>query len=251
MIRINKFFTENGLCSRREADELVEQGRVTINGRVAKHGDRAEENDVVAVDGKALRIPRKHPVVLAYHKPPGIICTTDPNVPENIVDAVGYPERIFNIGRLDQFSEGLILLTNRGEIVNEILRSKYGHEKEYIVDVNEFISDRAILEMQRGMVILGKKTLPCGVERLGPKRVRIILTEGRNRQIRRMIEGVNLRVSRLRRVRIMHIELGSLPRGEWRRLTPKETQELDRQIKQSQQMVNEGYVDNFMNDDEE
>ena len=229
-MRINKYFTENGFCSRREADKLVADGRVAINGQKAKPGDRVGEKDVVSVDGKALRPKKKRAVVIAYHKPRGVISTTDPAVRDNIVDAVGFEERIFNIGRLDRFSEGLILLTNLGDIVNRILRSRFGQEKEYIVDLSDEISDAAILRLSRGVHILGRMTLPCKVERMGPARIRIVLTEGMNRQIRRMVESEELRVTRLRRVRIMHVRLGQLAPGEWRRLTPREYTELQRRI---------------------
>jgi 23S rRNA pseudouridine2604 synthase len=223
LLRINRYFTEHGICSRREADQLVAAGRVTINGNCAKPGDKVTPKDVVALDGRRVPDKAKKPVILAYHKPPGIICTTDLSVEDNLTDAVGYPDRIFNVGRLDRFSEGLLLLTNRGEIVNKVLRSRYGHEKEYIVDLNGPVDDRIVKRMASGIVIQSRRTLPCLVEQLGPRRVRIVLTEGRNRQIRRMAEEVGLRVSRLKRVRIMELKLGDLPRGEYRELTRKET----------------------------
>lgn len=229
-IRINKYFTEHGFTSRREADKLVADGRVQIDGRVAKPGDRVLDGQTVSVDGEALRPPTKKPVVIAYHKPPGIICTTDPNVEDNIVDAVGYPERIFNIGRLDRFSEGLILLTNRGEVVNGVLRARYGHEKEYLVELNGPITDAQIRQLANGVPVLGRDTLPCAVERMGSRRIRMVITEGRNRQIRRMVEFLGLRVSRLTRVRIMHIELGQLPKGRWRYLSDAESKELESRL---------------------
>ncbi len=229
-MRINRFFTEHGVCSRRAADKYVEAGRVRINGEVAKHGDTVSDGDRVSLDGKPVAVPEKRPVVLAYHKPPGIECTSDKRVPENIIDAVGYPERIFHVGRLDKFSEGLILLTNRGELVNQILRARGQHEKEYLVDVDVPVSEPSLRRMRSGIVIQGRRTLPCKVQRLGPRSFRMVLTEGRNRQIRRMCEAENLRVKRLLRVRVMNVELGSLRSGRWRRLRDDELRVLDRRI---------------------
>ena len=229
-IRINRFFTEHGVCSRRAADKHVDAGRVRINGVVAKHGDTVSEGDRVSLDGKLVAVTEKRPVVLAYHKPPGIECTSDKRVPDNIIDAVGYHERIFHIGRLDKFSEGLILLTNRGELVNQILRARGRHEKEYLVEVDVPISEQSIRHMRSGIVIQGRRTLPCRVQRLGPRSFRMVLTEGRNRQIRRMCEAENLRVKRLLRVRVMNIELGSLRSGRWRRLRDDELTGLERRI---------------------
>jgi 23S rRNA pseudouridine2604 synthase len=229
-MRINRFFTEHGVCSRRAADKHVEAGRVRINGVVAKHGDTVSEGDRVSLDGKLVAVPEKRPVVLAYHKPPGIECTSDKRVPENIIDAVGYHERIFHIGRLDKFSEGLILLTNRGELVNQILRARGRHEKEYLVEVDVPISEQSLRNMRSGIVIQGRRTLPCRVQRLGARSFRMVLTEGRNRQIRRMCEAEGLRVKRLLRVRVMNIELGSLRPGRWRRLRDDELALLERRI---------------------
>lgn len=216
--------------SRRAADTAISDGRVSINGRVAVLGDKVSLDDDIALDGKTVRIGRKNPVIIAYHKPPGIECTSDRRVPENIIDAVNYPERVFHIGRLDKFSEGLILLTNLGDIVNKILRSRFFHEKEYIVDVNEPISDRAIERLAKGIRLEDGPTRPCDVTRLGPKRIRMILTEGRNRQIRRMIQYFDLRVSKLKRIRVINIKLGNLPSGKWRKLTKDEYDELLRLI---------------------
>jgi len=229
-IRINRFFTEHGVCSRRAADKHVEAGRVRINGVLAKHGDTVKEGDRVELDGVRVAVPEKRPVVLAYHKRPGIECTSDRRVPENIIDAVGYHERIFHIGRLDKWSEGLILLTNRGELVNQILRARGRHEKEYLVEVDVPISEQSIRNMRSGIVIQGRRTLPCRVQRMGPRTFRMVLTEGRNRQIRRMCEAENLRVKRLLRVRVMNIELGSLREGRWRRLRDDELTVLDKRI---------------------
>ncbi len=226
-MRINKFFTDNGICSRREADRWIEAGRVTINGQVAKLGDQFEEGDVVCVDGHVLKLKEKKPVIIAYNKPVGVECTSDPEVPNNIIDAVNYSERIFHIGRLDKMSEGLILLTNMGDIVNKILRRRYGHEKEYVVVFSEDLSNESLKKLARGVDIGDETpTEPCKVRPLGKNRVCIVLREGRNRQIRRMADALGLRVVRLKRVRVMNVELGELPSGRWRHLTDEEHDEL-------------------------
>lgn len=220
-IRINKFFTEQGLCSRREADRLVERGAVTVNGRRAKLGDQVGPEDVITLDGKTIPW-RKQTVYLKYHKPVGVTTTTEPHVPRNIIAEIGYPERIFPIGRLDKDSSGLILLTNDGDIVNDILRTEFGHEREYLVDV-ERPFDRAFLEaMAAGVMVLGRPTKPCRVTREGPSRFRIVLTEGRNRQIRRMCHVLGYRVIRLHRLRIMHITVAGLRAGQWKELAEDE-----------------------------
>ncbi len=198
-----------------------------INGRVAVHGDSVAEGDRIELDGKALHVREKKAVVLAYHKPAGIECTSDPRVPENIIAAVSYPERVFHVGRLDKFSEGLILLTNRGELVNAILRAGHGHEKEYVVEIDRPISDRALARMRSGIELDGRKTLPAVAERLATRVFRLVLTEGRNRQIRRMCEALEVGVKRLVRVRVMNIELGTLRPGRWRKLRPEELRELE------------------------
>lgn len=224
-IRINKYFTENGIASRREADKWIADGRVSIDGRKAVPGDKVLPSQKVALDGKEIRPPhKKRPIILAYHKPPGIVCTLDRRFENNLADAIDYPDRVFNIGRLDQFSEGLLLLTNLGEIVNQVLRSKYGQEKEYIVDINDSITPAQVKKLANGVMILGRKTLPCEIERLTPTRIRMVLTEGRNRQIRRMLESIGLRAQRLKRVRVMHVKLGDLPKGKWRELSASEVQ---------------------------
>jgi 23S rRNA pseudouridine2604 synthase len=225
-IRINRYFTENGYMSRREADRAIESGKVKINGQIAKLGDRVNPGDRVMIHGKLIQTGVKRPVILAYHKPVGIECTTDQNIKGNIVDAVGYAERVFNIGRLDKMSEGLILLTNIGDIVNKILRSKYDHEKEYIVYTNDAITDAQITKLRSGIRLEEGTTLPCRITRVNARCVRMVLTEGKNRQIRRMVEDIGLQVNRLKRVRIMHITLGDLPRGKWRKLTQAETKQL-------------------------
>jgi len=193
-------------------------------------GDAVEEGDRLELDGKPLRVREKKAVVLAYHKPPGVECTSDPRVPENIIAAVNYPERVFHIGRLDKFSEGLILLTNRGELVNAILRAAHGNEKEYVVELDRPIPDRALARMRAGIPLDGQPTLPCGAERLAPRVLRIVLTEGRNRQIRRMCEALELGVRRLVRVRVMNVELGDLRQGRWRKLAADELRALETQL---------------------
>ena len=228
-MRLNKYLGESGVCSRREADALIVAGRVTLNGVTAVLGTKVEDGDEVRLDGRVVGRARKleRPVYIALHKPVGITCTTDRRVRGNIVDFVGHTERIFMIGRLDKDSEGLILLTNDGDIVNEVLRAGHGHEKQYIVTVDRPVRDTDVARMAAG-VRLDEATVtnPCKVERLEPRVLDIVLTQGLNRQIRRMWEAFGYRVTRLRRVRIMHIELGSLPKGRWRNLTPAEVRGL-------------------------
>lgn len=216
--RLNKFLAETGACSRREADQWIEAGRVAVNGTRAVLGTQVEAGDDVRVDGEPLRA-RPQRVYLALNKPIGIECTTDRDVPGNIVDFVGYPERIFPIGRLDKDSEGLILLTNDGDIVNTILRAENEHEKEYIVAVDRPLTPAFLAGMAAGVPILDTVTNPCKVTQVGRNTFRIVLTQGLNRQIRRMCEHFDYRVRRLQRVRIMHVHLGTLPVGRWRELT--------------------------------
>ena len=227
-MRINKFFTEHGFCSRREADRHIEAGRVKINGVTAKLGDQVGENEKVTLDGKLLTPKKKRSIVIAYHKPTGIECTSDERVENNIIKAVNYPERLVHIGRLDLMSEGLILLTNLGNIVNKILRREFAHEKEYIVIYDRRVSPREIEELRHGIDIGDPEgpTLPAQVEQLGSQRLKIILIEGRNRQIRRMSEVLGLKIMRLKRVRVMNIHLGDLKKGTCRELTPSELNEL-------------------------
>lgn len=227
-MRLNRWFSDQGLCSRREADRWITAGRVTVNGGPAELGTQVGPADRIAVDGRAVSARARPPVVIAYNKPIGVECTSDPNVPENIITAVGYPERLVHVGRLDQMSEGLILLTNRGDLVNRILRSENEHEKEYMVDLAEPITDVDIQRLVRGIDIEdGRgKTRPCRIARINGTRIRIILTEGRNRQIRRMLEVIGNHVKRLERVRIMHVHLGALPRGAWRHLSDIEMRDL-------------------------
>ncbi|WP_073026662.1 23S rRNA pseudouridine(2604) synthase RluF [Lutispora thermophila] len=230
-MRINKYIAESGFCSRREADKLIEEKRVTVNGKVCQLGTVVEPGDVVAVDGKPIKPKGKKKIYIALNKPVGIECTTDRRVKDNIVDFVGHPERIFPIGRLDKDSEGLIIMTNDGDIVNKILRSENNHEKEYIVAVNKPITDEFVKGMSEGVEILGRKTKPCKVYPVDKNTFRIILTQGMNRQIRRMCEVFGYRVMKLKRIRIMNIKLGFLKTGHWRNLTPKELEELKRLLK--------------------
>jgi len=220
-MRLNKFLAETGACSRREADQWIEAGRVTVNGARAVLGTQVNDGDDVRVDGQPLRAkPRR--VYLALNKPIGIECTTDRDVPGNIVDFVGYPERIFPIGRLDKDSEGLILLTNDGDIVNTILRAEHEHEKEYIVAVDRPLTPAFLAGMAAGVPILDTVTNPCKLAQVGRNTFRIVLTQGLNRQIRRMCEHFGYTVRRLQRVRIMHVHLGTLPVGKWRELDATE-----------------------------
>ncbi|MEK5059865.1 pseudouridine synthase [Paenibacillus shunpengii] len=224
-MRINKFISETGYCSRREADKLVDSGKVTINGVVAVLGSQAEEGDEVLVDGKPLRA-KGNTVYIALNKPVGITSTTEQHIEGNIVDFVGHKERIFPIGRLDKDSEGLILMTNDGDIVNKILRAEGKHEKEYIVTVNRPVTESFLRGMSSGVKILGERTLPCTVTRISEKTFRIILTEGKNRQIRRMCSAFGYEVRKLKRIRIMNIHLGSQATGTWRELSEQEKSEL-------------------------
>ncbi|NIK72329.1 23S rRNA pseudouridine(2604) synthase RluF [Paenibacillus sp. BK033] len=224
-MRINKFISETGYCSRREADKLVDSGRVTINGAKAELGSQAELGDDVRIDGKRIG-EQKHHVYIALNKPVGITSTTELHIRGNIVDFVGHKERIFPIGRLDKDSEGLILLTNDGDVVNPILRSEGKHEKEYIVTVDRPVTAEFVKGMSSGVRILGSMTLPCQVTRVGDRVFRIVLTEGKNRQIRRMCEAFGYHVRKLQRIRIMNIHLGQLPTGKWRDLTEAEKTEL-------------------------
>ena len=218
--RINKYLAESGACSRRGADKLIEDGRVTINGITAQLGSVVNDGDVVELDGNAV-IPEDSKIYLAFHKPLGVTCTTDRRDPTNIIDYIGYPERIFPIGRLDKNSSGLILLTNDGDIVNKMLRAENNHEKEYIVSVDKPLSDDFKKRMESGLPILGQITLPCEVTILSSRRFSIILHQGLNRQIRRMCEYLGYRVVKLKRIRFMNIELGDLKVGEYKRLDSK------------------------------
>ncbi len=225
-MRLNKYLGESGQWSRRVGDELIEAGRVTINGKRAKLGDQVNPGDQVKVDGELVGTARKleRPVYIALNKPVGITCTTERHVEGNIVDFVDHPERIFPIGRLDKDSEGLILLTNDGDIVNEVLRAEHAHEKQYVVGVHRAIDDAFVEHMSAGVKLPGDgaTTKRCKVRKLGPKLFEIILTQGLNRQIRRMCDALGYEVVALKRVRIMHVLLGNLAPGRWRNLTPQE-----------------------------
>lgn len=225
--RINKYLSEIGYCSRRGADKLIEAGRVTVNGSVPPVGTKLQPTDEVCVDGKPVETPTDEHVYIALNKPIGIVCTTDQKREKNnIVDFINHHKRIFPIGRLDKPSEGLILLTSDGDIVNKILRARNNHEKEYIVDVNKPIDAHFIQRMSYGVPILDTVTRTCEVEQLGSKQFRIVLTQGLNRQIRRMCEYLGYKVTRLKRVRIMNITL-DLPAGKWRDLTNVELKTLN------------------------
>jgi 23S rRNA pseudouridine2604 synthase len=223
-VRLNKYLSESGACSRREADGFIAEGRVTVNGVPAVLGTQVEDGDDVRLDGDQVGTARKHvrPVYIALNKPTGITCTTERHVAGNIVDFVDHPERVFPIGRLDKDSEGLILLTNDGDIVNEVLRAEHNHEKEYVVAVDRAITPEFLTGMAAGVRLSDATTRPCKVARLGAKVFRITLTQGLNRQIRRMCEAFGFTVEALQRVRIMRIHLGELPLGRWRNLTAEE-----------------------------
>jgi pseudouridine synthase len=232
--RINKYLSEVGFCSRRVADRLIEEGKVSINGEITEIGSKVKEGDQVEVEGQKIINPTKQKnIYLAFNKPTGIVCTTDRRVePNNIIDFIKYPKRIFPIGRLDKPSEGLIFLTNDGDIVNKILRSKNNHEKEYIVSVNRPINKDFIQSMSNGVEILDTITKNCFVKQLGQKKFKIILTQGLNRQIRRMCESLGYRVKSLKRVRIMNIKL-DVPTGKFREITKEELIELNRLLENS------------------
>ncbi|MBO6960331.1 MAG: 23S rRNA pseudouridine(2604) synthase RluF [Prochlorococcus marinus CUG1438] len=232
--RINKYLSEVGYCSRRGADRLIEEGKVTINGKVSEIGAKVDAGDYVEVEGKKIaKSERKKNKYLIFNKPVGIVCTTDRRVEsENIIDFIKYPKRIFPIGRLDKLSEGLIFLTDDGDIVNKILRARNNHEKEYVVSVNRPINKSFIKSMSNGIEILDTITKNCLVEQLGPKTFKIVLTQGLNRQIRRMCETLGYRVKSLKRVRIMNIKL-DIPIGKYREFTKKELSELNELLENS------------------
>lgn len=232
--RINKYLSEIGYCSRRAADKLIEAGRVTINGSVPEMGTKIGPGDEVAVDGVVVgeSVPKR--VYLAFNKPVGIVCTTDTRVEkDNIIDFINYPTRIFPIGRLDKMSQGLIFLTNDGDIVNKILRAKHGHEKEYVVTVDKPVTPRFVKRMAGGLPILGTRTSPCQVEQMGRNVFRMILTQGLNRQIRRMCEYLDYRVTKLKRIRIMDIRL-DVPTGQWRDFRPEELEAIETSFQASE-----------------
>lgn len=224
-ISLNKFISSTGTCSRREADKWIESGRVKINGKTAQKGNRVFENDQVSLDGNPIN-SRPKPIYIVLNKPAGITSTTDLKDRDNIISFVNHPQRIFPIGRLDKASTGLILLTNDGDIVNQILRTENNHEKEYLVTVNRPITDRFIEKMGKGIPILGTYTKKCSVQKINKSIFKIILTQGLNRQIRRMCEFLDYKVIALKRLRVMNIELGTLKQGDWRELSSAELKEL-------------------------
>lgn len=220
--RINKYLSEVGFCSRRAADKLLEEGRIKINGQIPELGTKVSDDDVVEVDGKPIRESEEEPIYIAFNKPVGIVCTTDTKREiDNIIEYINHPKRIFPIGRLDKPSEGLILLTNDGDIVNKILRGKNNHEKEYLVRVDKPLNSKFLESMRNGVPILDTVTKKCEVERIDDMTFRIVLTQGLNRQIRRMCEFLGYEVKKLKRIRIMNIKL-DLPLGKWRNLTEEE-----------------------------
>ncbi|MCI2285717.1 23S rRNA pseudouridine(2604) synthase RluF [Colwellia sp. MSW7] len=245
--RLNKYISESGFCSRRGADKLIEANRVTINDQVPELGTKVQAGDVVKVDGKTIAsMPtnKSDRIYIAYNKPIGITCTTESHVRGNIIDAIGHKERIFPIGRLDKPSEGLIFLTSDGDIVNKILRAENAHDKEYIVTVDKPISERFIERMSRGVPILGTITKPCIVRVKSRFVFTIILTQGLNRQIRRMCEYLDYEVKKLKRSRIMSVELGNLKPGQWRYLTQAEMDEINTSVAGSSKTANESKSEN-------
>lgn len=224
-IRLNKYIASSGICSRREADKLIESGKVLVNGVVADLGTRVLEGDSVEVEGRSVT-PEDSMIYIAFNKPLGITCTTDRRDPSNIIDYINFSERIFPIGRLDKNSSGLILLTNNGDIVNTLLRSENGHEKEYVVTIDRPYDKEFIKTMSTGVPVLGRMTLPAELIPVNAKTFRIILKQGMNRQIRRMCEYLGYKVTRLKRIRFMNVKLGDLETGKWRYLTAAEKKEL-------------------------
>ncbi len=233
---LNKYISSSGFCSRREADKLIEQARVTINGELVLPGAKVYAGDTVEIDGEPLKVKTKsktRPIYIAFNKPEGVTSTTDPKDRSNIIYFINHPKRIFPIGRLDKDSDGLIFLTNDGDIVNKILRASNNHEKEYIVTVDKAITPEFVKQMSAGVPVLGKVTKKCFVRQEGGRRFRIILTQGLNRQIRRMCEFLGYKVMTLTRVRIMNISLGNLPVGKWRYFTAPEIDKLNELVAES------------------
>ncbi len=228
--RLNKFISEAGVASRRAADRMIEEGRVTINGKPAVVGDRVYEDDIVAVDGKRIA-KEEEDIILVFNKPPGVTCTSNPEDKDNVIDYIGYPKRIYSIGRLDKDSQGLLLMTNNGELANRIMHARGEHEKEYIVTVDRTVTKDFVKRMSEGVPIMdGKVTRRCFVEKIDDETFRIILKQGINRQIRRMCEYFGYSVVRLERVRVMNIRLGKLKEGRYRNISKKEREELFRQL---------------------
>jgi 23S rRNA pseudouridine2604 synthase len=232
MVRINKYLSEAGVCSRREADRLVEAGKVTVGGVLAVMGTKVDGNQTICVNGKVVTHQEKM-VLLAFHKPIGVVCTTQKKEKNNIVDYINYPQRIYPVGRLDKDSQGLILMTNNGDIVNKMMRSGNQHEKEYIVEVDKPITEEFLKGMIKGVPILDTVTRECKITKIGNKSFRIIITQGLNRQIRRMCEYFGYNVTKLERIRIMNIKLGKLAQGKYRNVTLEELNELEKLIKNS------------------
>ncbi len=232
-VSLNKYISDTGLCSRREADQMIEECRVNLNGKDAVKGNRVYPGDVVKVDGRVIKPKRKERIYIACYKPVRVTVTSEEHVAGNIISYINHPQRIFPIGRLDKLSEGLILLTNDGDIVNKILRAGNEHEKEYIVTVDKPISPQFVERMSKGVPILGTYTKKCKVEQIGPSAFRIVLVQGLNRQIRRMCEYLGYDVVKLKRIRVMHITLKDLKPGAWRYLNPSEIEELNELLKYS------------------
>lgn len=228
-MRLNKYLSDAGVCSRREADRLIEEGRVLVDGKPAIQGMQVEDTQEIKVDRKVIK-PEEKKVVLVFHKPKGIECTANINVKKNVISYINYPIRVYYAGRLDKDSEGLLLLTNQGELVNQIMKAGSYHEKEYLVTVDKMITEKFLQKMRDGVPILGTVTRKCKVERESEKTFRITLTQGLNRQIRRMCNYLGYEVIKLKRIRIMNIKLGDLPVGSYREATKEELDELKRQI---------------------
>lgn len=221
--RINKYLAGSGLCSRRQADQLIRDGKVTINGEKALLGDQVGGSETIQVNGKTIKMTEEK-IYIAFHKPYGVICTTDPNFDNNIIDYIKFPTRIFPIGKMEVESSGLIILTNDGEIVNKISKAQNGFEKEYLVTVNKIVSPETLKKLSDGVQVMGAKTLPAKVEKIGPTQFSIIIVQGLSRQIQLMCEAVGLTVKILKRIRIKNIRLEELQRGKWRNLTPQEVE---------------------------
>ena len=231
-MRLNKYMSDAGICSRREADRLVQEGKILVDGKTAVLGMQIEEGQEILLNGKAVQREEKK-VLLLFHKPRGIECTADPRIKNNVISYIDYPIRIYYIGRLDKDSEGLLLLTNQGELVNKMMRAGNCHEKEYLVTVDKPVTEDFIKKMSNGVPVLGTVTRKCRVEKTGEKTFRIILTQGLNRQIRRMCEYLGYRVKRLKRIRVMNLELGDLPVGQYREAEEKELEDLKSLIQDS------------------
>ena len=237
-ISLNKYISDSGFCSRREADKYIDECRVTINGQDAFKGNRVKPGDEVRIDGEPIRKKKTPPVYIAFNKPKGITCTTDTKDKTNIIDFINHKTRIFPIGRLDKLSDGLIFLTNDGDIVNKILRAGNGHEKEYIVTVDTPITQDFIQQMRNGVKILGTTTKKCFVKQEADKKFRIVLTQGLNRQIRRMCESLGYKVVTLTRIRIMNFTLSNIAPGKWRYFTPAELETITEMVRYSNKTEN-------------